>query len=201
MADGEDGYGGPEKVIDTIKKFIQTGVAGINLEDQILDRKTKVSVINEDLMTQKIMFARETAEVEGNPNFIINARTDALRSTEDRSEGLKIAISRANQYIESGADIAFITYVETMDEVKVISREVKGPISIAAGMPYNIENFSINDLKKQGIARISLPTLLILSSLSAIRKSLKSINEDNMLKTPTNEFLYPIQDLNSLLKK
>jgi 2-methylisocitrate lyase-like PEP mutase family enzyme len=158
-------------------------------------------VINEDLMTQKIMFARETAEVEGNPNFIINARTDALRSTEDRSEGLKIAISRANQYIESGADIAFITYVETMDEVKVISREVKGPISIAAGMPYNIENFSINDLKKQGIARISLPTLLILSSLSAIRKSLKSINEDNMLKTPTNEFLYPIQDLNSLLKK
>lgn len=201
MADGEDGYGGPEKVIDTIKKFIQTGVAGINLEDQILDRKTKVSVINEDLMTQKIMFTRETAEVEGNPNFIINARTDALRSTEDRSEGLKIAISRANQYIESGADIAFITYVETMDEVKVISREVKGPISIAAGMPYNIENFSINDLKKQGIARISLPTLLILSSLSAIRKSLKSINEDNMLKTPTNEFLYPIQDLNSLLKK
>ena len=201
MADGEDGYGGPEKVIDTIKKFIQTGVAGINLEDQILDRKTKVSVINEDLMTQKIMFARETAEVEGNPNFIINARTDALRSTEDRSEGLKIAISRANQYIESGADIAFITYVETMDEVKIISREVKGPISIAAGMPYNIENFSINDLKKQGIARISLPTLLILSSLSAIRKSLKSINEDNMLKTPTNEFLYPIQDLNSLLKK
>ena len=110
------------------------------------------------------MFARETAEVEGNPNFIINARTDALRSTEDRSEGLKIAISRANQYIESGADIAFITYVETMDEVKIISREVKGPISIAAGMPYNIENFSINDLKKQGIARISLPTLLILSS-------------------------------------
>jgi 2-methylisocitrate lyase-like PEP mutase family enzyme len=65
-------------------------------------------------------------------------------------------------------------------------------------MPYNIENFSINDLKKQGISRISLPTLLILSSLGAIRKSLKSINEDNMFKTAKNGFQYPVHDLNSL---
>ena len=201
MADGEDGYGDPEKVKDTVKKFMQTGAAGINLEDQMLDGKTKVSVINENLMAQKIMSAREIAELEENPDFIINARTDALRSTENRSEGLKIAIGRANQYFESGADLVFIAYVETMDEVKVIKQEVNGPISIAAGMPYNIENFSINDLKKQGISRISLPTLLILSSLGAIRKSLKSINEDNMFKTAKNGFQYPVQDLNSLLNK
>jgi 2-methylisocitrate lyase-like PEP mutase family enzyme len=200
MADGEDGYGGPEKVKDTIKKFMQTGVAGINLEDQILDGKRKISVVDENLMSQKIMFSRETVELEGNPNFIINARTDALRSTEDRSEGLEIAIDRANQYIESGADLVFVTYVETMDEVKIISREVNGPISIAAGMHYNIENFSIKDLKKQGIARISLPTLLILSSFSALKKSLKSINEDNMWNTNSSEFQNSIQDLNSLLK-
>jgi len=198
MADGEDGYGDPEKVKDTVKKFMQTGAAGINLEDQIHDGKTKISVINENLMAQKIISARETAELEENPDFIINARTDALRSTENRSEGLKIAISRANQYIESGADLVFIAYVETIDDVKVIKQEVNGPISIAAGMPYNIENFSINDLKKQGISRISLPTLLILSSLGAIRKSLKSINEDNMFKTAKNGFQYPVHDLNSL---
>ena len=37
MADGEDGYGGPREIGDTIEAFIDAGVAGINLEDQIID--------------------------------------------------------------------------------------------------------------------------------------------------------------------
>jgi 2-methylisocitrate lyase-like PEP mutase family enzyme len=180
MADAEDGYGGPEDVIETVERFIEIGVAGLNLEDQIPDGKSTVSVVDQDLMMQKIMVAREIAEIKDNPDFIINGRTDALRSTENRDEGLEIAIGRANQYLEVGADLAFITYVETRDEVKKITREVKGPVSIAAGLHYNLKNFSINDLKRCGVARVSLPTLLILSSLSAIRKSLDSVKEDSM---------------------
>lgn len=50
--------------------------------------------------------------------------------------------------------------METLDEVKQITKEVKGPVSIAAGLPYNIKNFTLNDLENCGVARISLPTLL-----------------------------------------
>lgn len=199
MADAEDGYGGPEEVIDTVERFIEAGVAGLNIEDQILDEKSRLSVVDADLMAQKVMVARETAEIENCHDFIINGRTDALRSTNDRYEGLEIAIDRANQYIETGADLAFITYVATLDEVKTITKEVKGPVSIAAGMPYNINNFTINDLKKYGVARVSLPTLLIFSSLGAIWKSLDLVNEDNMLEATENEFLYPVEGLNKLL--
>jgi 2-methylisocitrate lyase-like PEP mutase family enzyme len=124
MADAEDGYGSPEEVINTLERFMQIGVAGVNLEDQIPNGKKKVSVVDSDLMEQKIIVARETADVMDNPDFIINARTDALRSTVDRSTGLELAIDRANQYLETGADIAFITYVETLDEVKTITQEV-----------------------------------------------------------------------------
>lgn len=199
MADAEDGYGGPEKVIDTVERFIEAGAAGLNIEDQIPNGKSKLSIVDVDSMAQKIMVARETAEIENFPDFIINGRTDALRSTDNRSEGLDMAIDRANQYLEAGADLAFITYVETLDEVKRVTKEVKGPVSIAAGMPYNIRNFTIGDLKKYGVARVSLPTLLIFSSLSAIRKSLDFVNEDNMLKT--TRFLYPAGDLNELLNR
>jgi len=143
MADAEDGYGGPEDVINTVVRFMHIGVAGVNLEDQIPDGKSKVSVIDGDLMERKIIVARETAEVLDNPDFIINARTDALRSTVDRSAGLELAIDRANQYLEIGADLAFITYVETLDEVKTLTQEVDGPISIAAGLYYNIKNFPL----------------------------------------------------------
>ena len=158
MADAEDGYGDPEEVINTVERFILIGAAGVNLEDQIPDGKNKVSVVDGDLMERKIIVARETSEVLDNPYFIINARTDALRSTVDRSAGLELAINRANQYLEIGADLAFITYVETLNEVKTLIQEVDGPISIAAGLYYNIKNFSINDLKEYGVARVSLPT-------------------------------------------
>ena len=58
-------------------------------------------------------------------------------------------------YYDAGADITFITYVENIDEVKFIKKEVNGPISIAAGMPYNIKNFTIGDLTELGVARVS----------------------------------------------
>jgi 2-methylisocitrate lyase-like PEP mutase family enzyme len=39
MADAEDGYGGPEAVTETGKRFMDAGVAGLNLEDQIPEIK------------------------------------------------------------------------------------------------------------------------------------------------------------------
>ncbi len=200
MADAEDGYGNSEEVKKNVKKFIDAGVAGLNIEDQIHDKNSKLSIIDADLMIQKISAARETAETEGKNDFIINGRTDALKSNEDRSDGLEIAIDRANQYLEAGADLAFIVYVETLDEVKTIMKNVKGPVSIAAGMPYNISNFSIKDLKSLGVARISLPTLLVFSSLMAVNKSLEYLKEDNLMELFKNKLLYPVSDLNDILE-
>ena len=199
MADAEDGFGGPEVVIDTVERYIEAGVAGLNIEDQIPDGKSKLSIIDADLMVQKIMVAKETAEIEGYHDFIINGRTDALKSTDNRSEGLEIAIDRANQYLEAGADLAFVTYAATLDEVKQITKEVKGPVSIAAGQRYNIDNFNINDLRKLGVARVSLPTLLILSSLQAINNSLKYLNEDNLIEMDEKNLLYPHDNLKNIL--
>ena len=199
MADAEDGYGGPEEIINTIKRFIDAGVAGLNIEDQIPNGKNKLSIVDEDLMVQKIINARETADAEEKPDFIINGRTDALRSTDNRDEGLEIAIDRANQYLDAGADLTFITYIETLDEVKQVTKEVKGPISIAAGMPYNINEFSINDLINCGVKRVSLPSLLILSSLQAIKESLEYANVDKLASIMEKGLLLSVNDLNDIL--
>ncbi|MDI6724651.1 MAG: isocitrate lyase/phosphoenolpyruvate mutase family protein [Methanobacterium sp.] len=199
MADAEDGYGGPEEVLETVDRFIQAGVAGLNIEDQI-PGKSPLSLVNEDLMVQKIIVARETAEAEDNHDFIINGRTDALKSIENRDDGLEIAIDRANQYLEAGADLAFITYIETLDEVKKAVNGVRGPLSVAAGMPYNINNFSIDDLKKCGVARISLPTLLMYSSLQGISSSLEYLKDDKLQKFAENGSLYPGDELLKLLQ-
>lgn len=180
MADAEDGYGGPEEVLETVERFIETGVGGLNIEDQIPDGRTPVSLIDEEEMIQKIMVAREIAEVNEKPDFIINGRTDALKSTTNRDIGLDRAIQRANQYLLMGADLVFIAYVENLDEVKEIVKKVKGPVSIAAGMPYNRHNFSIQDLRICGVARVSYPTLLLEASWNAMGDSLDLIKNNGI---------------------
>jgi 2-methylisocitrate lyase-like PEP mutase family enzyme len=199
MADAEDGYGGPEALIETVSRFIEIGVAGMNLEDQILGSDGPLQIISADLMGEKIMVARETANVEGNPKLVINGRTDALKSLDNREDALNLSIERANQYLDDGADLVFITYVETIDEVETIIKEVKGPVSIAAGMPYNINNFSITDLELLGVARVSLPTLLILSSLGALKGSLERLKNDKLIELVKEKSFISAEELNDLL--
>lgn len=199
MADAEDGYGGPETVMGTVKKFMEIGVAGLNIEDQILGESGPLKIIQEEMMAEKIMMARETTEVGGNPDLVINGRTDALKSTPDREESLNLAIERANVYLESGATLAFVTYIETLEEAETVVREVKGPVTITAGMPYNINNFKIDDLKKCGVARISLPALLVYSSLKAMERSLFHVIKDEMEKMLEEDDLYSSEDLKNLL--
>jgi 2-methylisocitrate lyase-like PEP mutase family enzyme len=201
MADAEDGYGNRETVIETVRRFMEIGVAGLNLEDQVLGENGPLRIIDEELMAEKIMVALETAEIEGNPDLVINGRTDALKSTPDREDGLNLAIERANVYLESGATLAFVAYAENIEEALAITREVKGPVTIAAGMPYNLQNFSIGDLEKLGIARISLPTLLVYSSLKAMKKSLCHVREDEMNKMVDEDELYSVEDLKNLLNR
>jgi 2-methylisocitrate lyase-like PEP mutase family enzyme len=200
MADAEDGFGGPKIVLETVRMFMDVGVAGLNIEDQKLDRDKKIRIINEEVMVEKIYAAREAAEVAGNPDFIINGRTDALGSSENLDEALNIAVERANLYLKFGADIAFVPYVKTLEEVKTLKKEVRGPISIAAGMPYNINNFSIKDLEKIGVSRVSLPTLLIYSSLESINKSLNRLKNDD-IRGIDGDMLYNVDELNLLLRR
>ncbi len=199
MADAEDGYGGPETVIRTVKKFMEIGVSGLNIEDQILRESGPLRIIDEEIMAEKIITARETAEIMGDPDLVINGRTDALRSTPDQEEALNLAIERANLYLEAGANLAFIAYAETLEEIEKLIREVKGPVTIAAGMPYNINNFKIDDLIRCGVARISLPTLLIYSSLKAMERALYSLKMDGLEDMSDQDNLYPVEDLKNLL--
>jgi 2-methylisocitrate lyase-like PEP mutase family enzyme len=178
MADGEDGYGYGEDLKNTIKEFINIGVSGINIEDQIhIFTDGPLKIIDQSSMIAKIKDTNRTKIDLGKNDFIINARTDALLALENRKEAEKLAIERANSYLESGADICFITFAKTLEELKLFSREINGPISIAAGQPYNIQEFSVSDCIELGIARVSLPTFMIANSVGHMLKNLMMMKE------------------------
>lgn len=199
MADGEDGYGHPEKVVQTTKSFVSAGISGINLEDQVLRSSATKSVIDTSLMVEKLIAARSAAEECLMPDLVINGRTDALAVAKDRRTGLKEAIDRATRYLEVGADLVFVTSVVTLEEAKTLAKEIPGPLSIAAGLPNNFDTLSIDDLNDCGLARISLPTIAVFATIQALKQSLRSIKEKNNLQELQNaNLLCSMEDLANL---
>lgn len=199
MADGEDGFGGVEQIDITIDRFLKIGTAGINLEDQVLEKKSFQKVIDRNVMMEKLRIARKTATQAGNPDFIINGRTDALGASENRRDGLNESIIRANLYLEAGADLVFVTQVKTLDEARILAKEIKGPLSLTAGLTYNINNFSINDLKEIGVARVSLPTIAIMATISALMKSVGYMKTGDFQDILKENILCNHNDINALI--
>lgn len=176
MADGEDGFGPPSRVFETAGAYIDAGVSGINIEDQILPPAETKGVVERSLMKEKILAAREAASAKNAAGLVLNARTDTLRLWPDQKASLREAIERGNEYLEAGADLVFVVGVSTLDEARQIVKEINGPISIAAGMAYNIGAMSIQDLRELGVARVSLPTIVVCSAIQAVKKTLSLVH-------------------------
>lgn len=183
MADGEDGFGDRSKLEQTIREFVAIGAAGINLEDQVLGRwGGGRAVIDADGMVEKLRVAMQVRASTANPDFVINARTDALAVSADRAAGLEEAVRRANRYLEVGADLAFVTGVRTLDEARALAERVAGPLTLATGMGYNLREMPVADLMELGLARISLPAVLATGAAQAMADTLAVLRDTGRLE-------------------
>ena len=180
MADGEDGFGDPETVYRTVRAYINVGVAGINLEDQVLNVPNSHQVIGCAQAIAKLTAALAAVRDADVPSLLINARTDALAVATDKEAGLDEAIDRANAYLEAGAGLAFVTGVTSLAQVRRLVAGIRGPLSIAAGLASNAAAFSIADLIECGVARVSLPTLPLFAAIDGVRRALADVARTNV---------------------
>ena len=199
MADGEDGFGGVEQIPNTIEGYVKAGTAGVNLEDQVLDRQPGVRVVDVAVMQEKIRAAKKAARAAGNPDLVINGRTDAMRTFASKKDGLNEAVRRGNLYLEAGADLVFVTGVSTLEEVGVLVKGIQGPVSIAAGLANNLQAFSINDLKALGVARVSLPSIAISANIKALLQAMEALKSGVFTSLIQEGRLCSAQDIGRLL--
>ncbi|MCA9410500.1 MAG: isocitrate lyase/phosphoenolpyruvate mutase family protein, partial [Candidatus Omnitrophica bacterium] len=92
----DTGYGGPGMIRRAVEEFIEQGVAGIHLEDQVADKKCG-HLPGKQLVPIQEMVDRLEAAGGGrtDPDFVLIARTDARAG-----EGFEGALERAKAYIE-----------------------------------------------------------------------------------------------------
>ncbi len=124
LADADTGFGGLECVARTVSEFERIGLAGMHLEDQEFPKRCGHLAGKTLVPSGEFCFKISTAiRARQDRDFMIVARTDA-RSVE----GFEAAVSRANKYIEAGADAIFPEALESASEFREFARRVKAPL-------------------------------------------------------------------------
>jgi 2-methylisocitrate lyase-like PEP mutase family enzyme len=103
-----------------------------------------------NLAVERIAAARQAIDSCNLP-FVLVARTDCLNV--GKPDGLGEAIERANRYREAGADCLFAPGASDLDTVKVLVREIQGPINVVMGLSGSDVTFQ--ELKDAGVRRVS----------------------------------------------
>ena len=167
--DFEAGYGAsPEEVSANVRRVIDTGVAGINLEDGIGHEKLR----DIDDAARRIAAARKAASEAGVP-IVINARVDTWIVGGDASETELIdeTLRRARAYLEAGADCIYPIALARPEVIATLCAAIKAPVNIAAraGLP------ELAELGRLGVARVSTATRLATVALSAAHEAARKL--------------------------
>lgn len=194
MADGDTGYGNAVNTWYTVREFEAAGAAGLNLEDQSFPKRCgKVagkSLIDAEEMVQKV---RAAVDARVDADFVINARTDALSLF-----GVDEAISRANAYLRAGATMAYVTGVKNAGQIEALVDGLRGPLAISMvedGLP--LGGLTFTQIEQLGVARVSLPTSLVLSAIHGMRHALRCIGQWDATRVDADVFA-PFDELHRL---
>jgi methylisocitrate lyase len=128
ILDGACGWGDPMHMHRTIGMSEAAGFSAIEIEDQILPKRTHHHIGIEHIVSAELMVAKikEALAARRSRDFLIIARTNAARM-----HGLDEALSRAEAYKQAGADMLLVL-AKTPDQVATIGQRVDHPMVLLA---------------------------------------------------------------------
>lgn len=170
--DLQDGYG--TRLEDAIRQVIEAGAVGINLED--CDKESK-ALYSPDDAAARIGRALSAASKAGVPDFVVNARCDALVMGGKLEE----AILRGKKYLEAGATTVFVwgggKRGVSRDEVEQLVKAFDGRLNVS--LKWDKQGLSVAQLAKLGVARISVGPTIMFFAMAEYQKRAKELLEQS----------------------
>jgi len=186
-ADIERGYTkNNNELADNIKRLIETGVIGINIEDSLIEGAELVSI---EQQCEWIKLIRHVAEQEGIP-LVINARCDIYLNKDFKEDKLNIAIERGQSYKKAGADCYYPILCNPSDLSRINSR-IDLPINVLA----TSDLMSMQELEQMGISRLSLGPSLLKAALTKIQEVVNSLKNYEGYESFTNPDILSSSDI------
>ena len=198
IVDADTGFGEPMNVARTVQTLEDAGVAGLHIEDQVnpkrcghLDGK---AVVDSDTAIKRI---RSAADARRDPNLLIMARTD-IRAVD----GLQVAINRAKELVDAGADAILPEAMRDLSEFAAVRNAVDVPILANMTEFGKSELFTTQRLADIGVNIVIYPVTLLRSAMGAAERTLDTLLADGTQQAAVGEMqtrarLYELLDYES----
>ncbi len=167
-ADFENGFADdPEGVAENVRLCVQTGVAGLSIEDSTGNAERPL--YDFDLALARVKAARAAIDKAGG-DVVFTARTEGfIRGRPDLDE----TIRRLKAFADAGADCLYSPGIKTREQIEATVKAV-------APKPINFLNsgafgFTVKQLAEMGVRRISVGGTLARVAMHAFVKAAREI--------------------------
>jgi 2-methylisocitrate lyase-like PEP mutase family enzyme len=169
-ADFEGGYADrPEGVAESVRLCVETGVAGLSIEDSTDDDSNPL--YDFDLALARVRAARSAIDKAGG-DVIFTARTEGfIRGRPDLDE----TIRRLKAFADAGADCLYSPGIRAREQiVAVVQAVAPKPVNLLVSAALG---FTVADVAAMGVRRISVGGTLARVASNALMRSAREIAE------------------------
>jgi 2-methylisocitrate lyase-like PEP mutase family enzyme len=159
----------PAGVAETVRLAAQAGLVGCSVEDAT-GNKDK-ALYDFDFAVERVRAAAAAAKSFGFP-FMLTARTENfLRGNPSLDDTIK----RLQAFQRAGADVLMAPGLPDLDAVRKVCQSVSKPVNFMAGIKG--KSFSVAELEKAGVRRISLATSLFRAAMTGLYEAAREVKE------------------------
>jgi len=169
-ADFEGGFADePRGVAENVQRCIETGVAGLSIEDATSDPSV---LYDFDLALARVKAARAAIDKTGG-EVVFTARTEGfIRGRPDLDE----TIRRLKAFANAGADCLYSPGIKTREQIEATVKAVAPkPVNFLNSGPFG---FTISDLAAMGVRRVSVGGTLARVAMDAFIHSAREIAQE-----------------------
>jgi 2-methylisocitrate lyase-like PEP mutase family enzyme len=169
-ADLENGFGDdPDHVAETIRRAIETGLAGCSVEDW--------DPTNQRLYAPEVAVGRVAAAAEaahgGDRRIVLTARADGHFHGRRDPEDLHDTIARLQAYEKAGADVLYAPGVNSVEGIRRIVDAVSRPVNVLA-MP---DAPPVTRLAELGVGRVSTGSGFYWAAMGGLARAAEELRE------------------------
>ena len=147
-ADFEGGFAHkPEKVAINVARAVETGVAGLSIEDSTGD--TADPLYERAFAIERIRAARSAIDADGSGTLLVGRCEGFLVGRDD----LAMVIDRLNAYAEAGADCLYAPGIKSKEQIATLVKAVHPkPVNLLIGS----SGLTVAEAAELGVRRISV---------------------------------------------
>lgn len=148
-ADFESGFAkDPAGVADSVRRALETGVAGLSIEDSTGDATAPLFALPEALA--RLCAARETIDACGGDTLLVARAECFLVGRPDLAE----TIARLRAYANAGADCLYAPGLRTVEQIRALVDAVAPkPVNLLVGAPGELD---LQKIAALGVRRVSV---------------------------------------------